>query len=61
VLPIVLGAAAGLLGGHSYKGIEQAQGNIGGDGLAFFALMIGLFAVTIGACTSFATLIWPYL
>ena len=61
VLPIVLGLAAALLGGRSYRGIERAQGKIAGDGQAFFSIMIGLFAVIIGACTTFAALIWPSL
>ncbi len=61
LLPILLGILAALLGGHAYRKIEHANGAIGGDGQAFFSLMIGLFAVIIGACTSFVTLIWPIL
>ena len=61
VAPIALGLAAALLGGRSYRGIERAQGKIAGDGQAFFSIMIGLFAVIIGGCTTFAALIWPNL
>ena len=59
VLPIILGGIAMLLGGHSYKSIEQFEGRLGGDGQAFFSLMIGMFAAIIGVCTTFATLVWP--
>jgi hypothetical protein len=59
VLPIVLGIGAALLGGHSFRTIEQSQGKLGGDGFAFFSLMVGMFAVVIGACSTFAALIWP--
>jgi hypothetical protein len=61
VAPIVLGVAAALLGGRALKRIEWSQGKIGGDGLAFFAQMSGLFAAVIGACTTFAGMIWPTL
>jgi len=59
ILPIVLGIGAALLGGHSFRTIEQSQGKLGGDGFAFFSLMIGMFAVVMGACSTFAALIWP--
>jgi hypothetical protein len=50
-----------LLGGHSFRSIERSQGQYAGDGPAFFSLMIGLFAMIIGACTTFAALIWPMI
>jgi hypothetical protein len=59
VLPVFLGIGAALLGGHSFRTIERSHGKLGGDGFAFFSLMIGLFAVVIGVCSTFATLIWP--
>jgi hypothetical protein len=61
VTPIVLGIFAALFGGHSLKTIEQAQGQLTGDGPAFFAQMSGLFAAVIGACTTFVALVWPKL
>ena len=61
VLPIPLGLGAGWLGGQAYRRIEISQGAVGGDGLAFFSIMIGLFAVIIGAVTTFAALVWPRL
>jgi hypothetical protein len=61
ILPIVLGTGGALLGGRSFRTIEQSQGKLGGDGFAFFSLMIGLFAAVIGACSTFAALIWPNL
>lgn len=61
VLPIFLGLGAAVLGGRAYRAIERQQGQLGGDGLAFFGLMIGFFAAAIGATTTFAGLIWPRL
>lgn len=61
VLPIILGLAGAWLGGRAYRTIERLQGNLGGDGLAFFALMIGFFAAAVGAATTFAALVWPNL
>jgi len=61
LLPIALGAFAALLGGHSVRSLDRSHGKVIGDGPAFFSLMIGLFAVTIGACTTFAGLIWPLM
>jgi hypothetical protein len=59
VLPILLGIGAALLGGRAFRSIERAQGTLGGDGFAFFSLMIGLFSVIMGVCSTFAALIWP--
>jgi len=59
LLPIALGVTAALLGGHSVRSLERSHGKIIGDGPAFFSLMIGLFAVTIGICTTFASIVWP--
>jgi hypothetical protein len=61
VLPILMGLGAAALGGHAYRGIDLSEGKVAGDGQAFFSLMIGLFAVTVGASTTFAALVWPYL
>ncbi|MCE9530481.1 MAG: hypothetical protein K8T89_05030 [Planctomycetes bacterium] len=59
VLPIFLGLGAAGLAGLSYRSMERSQGKLGGEGPAFFSLLTSLFAVVIGACTTFATLIWP--
>ena len=61
VLPMILGIAAALLGGHAFRKIERSEIKLSGDGFAFFSIMIGLFATIIGACTTFARLIWPNL
>jgi hypothetical protein len=61
VLPILLGAAASMLGEYTFRTLEQSPKKRAGAGPAFFALMIGFFAATIGGCTTFATLIWPVI
>lgn len=61
VLPIILGLGAAVLGGRAYRAIERTGGQLGGDGMAFFGLMIGFFAAAVGATTTFAALVWPNL
>jgi hypothetical protein len=61
VLPMVLGVAAALLGGYAFRKIERSEVKLSGDGFAFFSIMIGLFAAVIGACITFARLVWPVL
>ncbi len=61
ILPIVLGVAAALLGGYAFRKIERSEVKLSGDGFAFFSIMTGLFAAIIGACTTFAGMIWPNL
>ena len=61
LFPIVLGMASCLIGARSYGTIDRSQGQLGGEGQAFFSLMTGFFAVIVGFCTTCATLIWPLL
>jgi len=61
VLPIGLGVAGAGFGGLAFRAIERSKGKLGGDGAAFFSLMVGLFAAVIGSCTTFAAIVWPMM
>jgi hypothetical protein len=45
----------------SFRSIERSQRKYAGYGPAFFSPMIGLFAMIIGACITFAASIWPMI
>lgn len=61
MLPMILGVAAALLGGYSFRKIERSVPKPSGDGFAFFSIMIGLFAALVGTCTTFVHFVWPIL
>jgi hypothetical protein len=59
LLPIALGFAAAFFAYRGLQAADRSEGRLRGWGLSIFAIFIGLFAVALGAISTFAGLIYP--